>query len=476
MVCLATKKQLSLWIKFMATIGSSLITAMFSEYDYLNHVVWLQILLFSFLCVIEQLGQTAFHVVAIQFGTDQLQGAPSDHLSAFIFWYIIAEMFPTVIFGWVEYSLSSISIKPARVDLVCNLLSAVFVSVVLSIKNCTSKWFVRETVTSPANDSSGIRKTHNLNPYHLVYYVLKFAKEHKSPIQRSALTYWEDRIPSRIDLGKRKYGGPFETEEVENVKTFLQLLKLLLSLSGVLITSYLIRVIIPFRTPRSESMSESYNSPVDLISFICQTATTGLLILCHIIFSCFHKCRLSMLKRIGIGAALTVTCAIGNLILNFIYATRINIVKNKECISPYVNVVPSILAPISYILLVVPLFEFIIAQSPHSMKGILFGLYYIVYYGLSEIVYLIEYYAFLKLPCTSPINCSATVSYIVITIIALLSFIIYCIVAYKYKLRERDEVVNVHIFAEEYYGNREEDLDSDGDQDVSDSMIEESIT
>ena len=28
----------------------------------------------------------------------------------------------------------------------------------------------------------------------------------------------------------------------------------------------------------------------------------------------------------------------------------------------------------------------------------------------------------------------------------------YCIVAYKYKLRERGEVVNVHIFAEEYYG------------------------
>ena len=107
------------------------------------------------------------------------------------------------------------------------------------------------------------------------------------------------------------------------------------------------------------------------------------------------------------------------------------------------------------------------------MKGVLFGFYYIIYYGLTEIVSLIKYYAFLKLPCTSPINCSGTVSYIVITIIALLSFIMYCIVAYKYKLRERDEVVNVHIFAEEYYGNRGDDLDSDGEQDVS---IEESIT
>ena len=58
-------------------------------------------------------------------------------------------------------------------------------------------------------------------------------------MQRSALTYWEDEIPSRIDLRKRKYGGPFTIEEVENVKTFLQLLKVLLSLSGILVISFI---------------------------------------------------------------------------------------------------------------------------------------------------------------------------------------------------------------------------------------------
>ena len=68
-------------------------------------------------------------------------------------------------------------------------------------------------------------------------------------------------------------------------------------------------------------------------------------------------------------------------------------------------------------------------------------------------------------------SCSGTVVNIVILVIAVLSFITYCFVAFKYNLRERDEVVNVHIFAEEYYGNREDDLDSDDDQDVSDSVI-----
>ena len=36
--------------------------------------------------------------------------------------------------------------------------------------------------------------------------------------------------------------------------------------------------------------------------------------------------------------------------------------------------------------------------------------------------------------------------------VALISLITFTVVAYKYKLRERDEVVNIHIIlAEEYY-------------------------
>ena len=60
------------------------------------------------------------------------------------------------------------------------------------------------------------------NPYKLVYKVVKFAKDHTNPIRRSAFTYCEDELPSRLDLGKEKYGGPFTTEQVENVKALLE--------------------------------------------------------------------------------------------------------------------------------------------------------------------------------------------------------------------------------------------------------------
>ena len=56
------------------------------------------------------------------------------------------------------------------------------------------------------------------NPYKLVFKVLKFATDHTAPIRCSAFTYCEDKLPSRLDLGKEKYGGPFTTEQVEMLK------------------------------------------------------------------------------------------------------------------------------------------------------------------------------------------------------------------------------------------------------------------
>ena len=71
-----------------------------------------------------------------------------------------------------------------------------------------------------------------LNPFKNIYKVLKYSWNHKVPEHCSAFTYWEEDIPRRIDLGKNKYGGPFTNEEVEDTKTFLRILPLLLCLFG----------------------------------------------------------------------------------------------------------------------------------------------------------------------------------------------------------------------------------------------------
>ena len=71
------------------------------------------------------------------------------------------------------------------------------------------------------------------NPYLLTWRVVKFAVQHNKPIKRSAFTHCESDYPSRLDFGKQRYGGPFTTEQVEDVKTLLNILKVLLCLGPV---------------------------------------------------------------------------------------------------------------------------------------------------------------------------------------------------------------------------------------------------
>ena len=65
-----------------------------------------------------------------------------------------------------------------------------------------------------------VKEPVTVNPVSLILKVLKYAAKHKYPVQRSAFTYCENERPTRLDYGKSKYGGPFTTEQVEDVKTF----------------------------------------------------------------------------------------------------------------------------------------------------------------------------------------------------------------------------------------------------------------
>ena len=49
-------------------------------------------------------------------------------------------------------------------------------------------------------------------PLKIIFGVLNYSLKHNYPERRSAFTYLEDDIPSRIDLGVEKYGGPFTYE------------------------------------------------------------------------------------------------------------------------------------------------------------------------------------------------------------------------------------------------------------------------
>ena len=319
-------------------------------------------------------------------------------------------------------------------------------------------WFVLGDLQRDATCMCRSQSTdHKRNPYSLVYHIVKFALKHRHPLQRSALTYWEDKIPTRIDLGKSKYGGPFTSEEVENVKTFFQLIKVLVSLAGILVASFLMDLSIRHRFTFKLL---SGNSKVVLTRGLSDAVILILLVFYYafLFLACCRKCLPRMLKRIWLGALATTASSLSIFLIGSIglehQSERVlpcYFFFDNVALSPYILLIPSVLFTASYTVLMISLFEFIIAQSPQSMKGTLVGLYYSLHYGLAGLLILIESHTLEKYITHNGIFSCATAHYLVITIIGLLSLLIYTIVACKYKLRERDEVVNVHIFAEEYY-------------------------
>ena len=180
--------------------------------------------------VVYTVGLSLFQANSIQFGLDQLLEAPTPKLIAFIHWYYWAQNVGSLVLFYVMASCGfileevSLMTNGAMERLwhgsVYNILYFIAITIAVTavlIKICrTKKHFY-------------IQKA-GLNPFKKMYKVLKYSWKHNVPEHRSAFTYWEEDIPRRIDLGKNKYGGPFTNEEVEDTKTFLRILLLLLCL------------------------------------------------------------------------------------------------------------------------------------------------------------------------------------------------------------------------------------------------------
>ena len=161
----------------------------------------------------------AFIAVTIPLGLDQIAGASTTNIVAYVVWYlwtIFCSYSASDILVQIFYNCSYLQTMEIRV--LISLLLVLLLSVGLILDFCFHHKLVKEPVT--------------INPVNLVFKVLKYAAKHKYAVQRSAFTYCENEQPTRLDYGKSKYGGPFTTEQVEDVKTFWRILVVILALSS----------------------------------------------------------------------------------------------------------------------------------------------------------------------------------------------------------------------------------------------------
>ena len=414
-----------------------------------DHLFWIGLGLSFLFGIFLIIGFVGFIANAIQFGLDQLHDSPAEDQSLFIHWFV-----------WIFYvyiilssngiglllNLSQPFLKYIVITwiFVVPLLYVVLLVVALCSAHHQRKWFIIDVK--------------RVNPYKLVLKVTKFAYQHKIPIRRSAFTYCEDDLPSGLDLGKNKYGGPFTAEEVEDVKAFYGILKVLLSYGTVFF--FLIAVgnfAPPFDFVNTGYIYDTIWMTPMVILYLLPIVSIPLY-LC-LIRPFFSHCIPGMLKRMGIGILIILISLVLSTSLNtatyFVNGEKnasesLNISLSAPQVVDILlsaNILQSVVASFSGVLILIALLEFICSQSPHSMKGLFIGLM-LAQYGLFGFLSAL----FSKLKFHQPFFPTGGFLYLVLnTVLCLIFVIVYVKVAKNYKYRERDEPSNIRQYAEEYY-------------------------
>ena len=328
------------------------------------------------------------------------------------------------------------------------------------------------------------------NSLKIVVRVLLYSWKHRYPERRSAFTYWENDIPSRLDLGKQKYGGPFTYEQVEDVKTMFKLLLLMVSLfgyhlsgDGYSLTHYIMSTMgCPMLLPSVITVFNPQHITVLVVvlvipvyqfkrKFLSRHTPSLLnriligLVMC-LVSECI-QCNYSLLlqkKEFNCPEVYMYTWAKSPLIVKCLVSHMKSFYNNScqdVCSIPpvndfliYLSALPLIINGLSYLLVFVTTIEFICAQSPNAMKGLLIGVWY----------------SMLSVKCSVASNLDTHPSLLEVDnwciyhgikgLCIFLSIVSFSFVFRHYKYRERDEIVNEQAMIEEVY-ERELLLNSD---------------
>ena len=386
----------------------------------------------------------AFWLSTILLGLDQLESAGTKKLSSFIWWYF-----------WVMQLLGLINsiagcsspyIPHATFIMSCIHIICVLVIVVSSC--ALKRWFIIYQRTS--------------NPILLVARVLNYARKHKYPTNRSAFTYWLNDYPPRIDNGKSKYGGPFTEEQVENVKTFFRLLPVLFCTQMVFIPAMPLGRFHHAINDTHQSFDECLLGSTYIVNYcialiIIPFKVALIRVSCHRL-----KCCSTLLKQIGIGILLSMTAK--SIFIGFDYYAKVTN-NNTYClftddanstdvdyfpIDYHLILIPNVINGLGALLIIPTSMEFIVAQAPLEMRGFYLGMMFATR-GIYEQLgwHLIK--PFQQSPWLWP-SCEFYFFFLN-TLIMVACLLIFIPLSYWYKLRNRDDIFNYHIAAEDFYEN-----------------------
>ncbi len=391
-------------------------------------------------------GQGGFLPNLIPFNIDQLMGASGDELSATIYWHSFCTLFVPV----VMLNLHFLAIHYIENNLYLRLALSLSVGTISLMLVLIIDYFCNHWLdTTPQF----------YNPIKLIFQVLNYARRNKYPRNRSALTFWENSIPSRLDLGKDKYGGPFTIEQVEDVRTFLKLLPLLLCFTGLSLSVHV--GLLTWELSKSV-----FISPTEILFSLIFIANTLNFLLCSIyillyqfiLYPCFANYIPSMLKKISVGLVCSLVTLLSCIILRLIGGVTFHSAPSVIQVDYKWIIVPQFISSIALILVRVSSIEFIVAQSPISMRGLMVGLWY-ASEGFGQTSYALLSYIAQRLTKDNNEILASLYTDVFNSVVLLLILIIFVIASTNYKLRIRENIVPINQIAEEHYERYQEQSD-----------------
>ena len=410
------------------------------------------------------IGMCGVLVNTMQFGIDQLIDASSSQICSFISWYVWIVSLTSTLSSLTQYCFCG-SFEYGTAFYFFPLLCSGLVLSDIFLKNLLLK-------EPPVNT----------NPFKLIFQVLRYALKNKYPRLRSAFTYWDDKPYSRIDLGKTKYGGPFTTEQVEDVKTFFRVTGAILLCGPLSSVMYFVSAVYStakiFEFKIGEAVVKRCDDAIG-VSYMehCYRATVAqhlpnitivifVPVLEFVLYPLFvrcHCCRnIRILDKLSLGVFFVLIYESCFLVEKVAFAFSTG-KGNSTCFLTEESKHKSedeIWSDYKYYLFPQPVFgaalylvftsaiEFVCAQSPYSMKGLLIGMFFVLQalsLGLSDKLLEWMVHVISNVRCGIWLHTGLTGALVVI-------FAPHVMISRCYKLRKRDEILsNEQVFAVDYF-------------------------
>lgn len=401
-----------------------------------------------------QFGVAGFKANAIPLGTDQLVEGSGNELSGYIHWYIVTIFINIRVLSIPFFCFVA---NPDYALLFQLLVQVTSLSLALGLDFCFNHWLIID----PGS----------VNPFKLIYQVLNYARKNRHARFRSAFTYYMDEPPSRMEITKHQYGGPFTAEEVEDVKTFFRMLSVVIPMALV----FFMQVVVY----ESDALIADYMpSNLDCVTKdILGREFHHIVIIMLLPFYEFflypflHNLMPNMLMRAGIGTVFVVAAILSQLAIEVVghveeYSSlvvpSINMSNESTCafaadavslgINLGWNAVPNTFLALSILFQFVALNEFVFAQAPYSMKGLFIGLIYGIQ-GLYQLVILFLQLPFLLGAADTSLDFPTCgfFYFLMNVVISVVALIWYSCAAWKYKTRQRESPDSYQVFTEDYF-------------------------